>query len=686
MLKNLSLRAKILVPICGLMVVFFCVAMGFIFQKAMKTAKVEALEKAQVVASQYSGIIKLELEVAMNAARTLATAFEGIKKYNNKAERQLLMDQVRSVLSVNPNFIGMSTCWEPNAFDNNDAKFVDTVGHDSSGRFIPYLYKSGNKIKIEPLVDYDKYGVGDYYVLAKRSGRETLTEPYNYPLDGKQILMTTVSAPIKDNGKFVGVVTVDIALRKLRDLVSNIKLFSSGYISIISNKCFYVTHPKVERIGKNILRTDEWMQPMVENIKTGKGFMLENDSATLKSRAIRIGVPIRIGDTGTPWLVLLSLSKGKIFEKVYQRLFLSVFLCIVILLLMITIIYFIARSIANPVIASVQYAEKMSQGDFSQKLDIDQKDEVGLLADALNKVTSNLGITIKDISVAVEELFSSSTDLSTISKQASVASKNTTNRADSVSVAATEMSEAINLIAATMEQTSTSVGIIANNEEQMILKISEISNHCEKAQGISDAAVSKVDNASLKVEKLGVAVSEITNVTETISEISDQTNLLALNATIEAARAGDAGKGFAVVANEIKELAKQTAEATRVIKEKISGIQGSTDTTVTEIKEITKVMKGVNEIVTVIATSVEEQSVTTKETADNVSQTSQGIYDVNENIKQNSTVAEEIAKEIALVNHDAIELDNNSSQVSVNSDKLSDIAVRLKEIVNQFNI
>lgn len=93
-----------------------------------------------------------------------------------------------------------------------------------------------------------------------------------------------------------------------------------------------------------------------------------------------------------------------------------------------------------------------------------------------------------------------------------------------------------------------------------------------------------------------------------ITEISEQTNLLALNATIEAARAGEAGKGFAVVANEIKELARQTADATSEIKEQIEGIQGSTSGTVSEIDEILKVINDVNEIVSNIATAVEEQS------------------------------------------------------------------------------
>jgi hypothetical protein len=122
---------------------------------------------------------------------------------------------------------------------------------------------------------------------------------------------------------------------------------------------------------------------------------------------------------------------------------------------------------------------------------------------------------------------------------------------------------------------------------------------------------------------------------KSITEISEQTNLLALNATIEAARAGEAGKGFAVVANEIKELARQTAAATLGDQEPAStGIQGSTDATVGQIEAITDVIGEVNDIVTTIATAVEEQAVTSQEIANNVAQASQGIQEVNENVNR----------------------------------------------------
>ena len=133
-------------------------------------------------------------------------------------------------------------------------------------------------------------------------------------------------------------------------------------------------------------------------------------------------------------------------------------------------------------------------------------------------------------------------------------------------------------------------------------------------------------------------------------------------------------------------MAKQTAIATLEIKQKIESIQNSTAGTVYEIEGISKIILEVNDMIAIIATAVEEQSVTTKEIASNVSQAAQGIQEVTSNVAQSSTVAEEIASDIAMVNHSATEISNISSSVDANVVKLNNMLVRLKEIVAKFKI
>ncbi|MBA3013280.1 MAG: CZB domain-containing protein [Proteobacteria bacterium] len=346
----------------------------------------------------------------------------------------------------------------------------------------------------------------------------------------------------------------------------------------------------------------------------------------------------------------------------------------------------ITRMISGMLRKSAQFADTMAQGDFTGVLDIDQKDEIGVLAKSMNAMTASLGKMFGEISKDVGVLDASSTELSAVSRQMNKGAEKTSQRAASVAAASEEMSANMTSVSAATEQTSTNVGMVASATEEMASTVNEIAQNSERARTITDKAVTQAQNASRKVEELGKSAQDISKVVETINDISDQVNLLALNATIEAARAGEAGKGFAVVANEIKDLANQTARATQEIKEKIQHTQDSTGKIVHEIGDISAVIKDINEIVTSIATAVEEQAATTKEVAQNVSQASQGIREVTENVAQSSAVSREIAKDIASVNLEADEMSASSNQVSMSAGALSNLAEKLTEMVGRFKL
>jgi len=357
------------------------------------------------------------------------------------------------------------------------------------------------------------------------------------------------------------------------------------------------------------------------------------------------------------------------------------------LAVVIFLVYFLFDRLVNrPVQALEEMTEKLRQGDFTSSVEVTGENELSHICARMNMVSEDLRNMIKDIVANSESLASQAADLSNISEQVSGGADQTSGKSNTVATAAEEMSSNMNAVAAATEQAATNVGMVATATEEMTSTINEIAQNAEKARQITAEAVSGAKAASNRVDELGTAADEIGKVTETITEISEQTNLLALNATIEAARAGEAGKGFAVVANEIKELAKQTAEATVEIKNKVGGIQQSTEGTVSEISQISKVVNDVNEIVSTIATAVEEQSVTTKEIASNVAQASQGIQEVTENVAQSSTVAGEIAKDIAEVNQASGEISNSSSQVNLSSGELASLADQLKEMVGRFKV
>ncbi len=346
----------------------------------------------------------------------------------------------------------------------------------------------------------------------------------------------------------------------------------------------------------------------------------------------------------------------------------------------------VSRAITKPISNAVQLANTLAKGDMTQRLEVKSKCEVGSLSSALNKIAEQLGSMLQQVQGSTDVIAESSEQLTAVSTQLSGTSHNTSGKATSVAAASEEMSVNMQSVSAAMEQSSNNVSMVATAAEEMSATVNEIAQNAARAKTISEDAVEQSQIASEKVTELEQAGNKIGKVTEAITEISEQTNLLALNATIEAARAGDAGKGFAVVANEIKELAKQTAEATVDIKNQINEMQGTTNSTITDIEKISGVINEINEVITTIATAVEQQSAATIEISENVAQASAGISEVNENVAQSSVVVQEVTMDISEINSGSSEINDSSQHVSQNAGDLSQLAEQLSGLVRQFKI
>ncbi|MBI9089125.1 MAG: bacteriohemerythrin [Desulfobacterium sp.] len=348
----------------------------------------------------------------------------------------------------------------------------------------------------------------------------------------------------------------------------------------------------------------------------------------------------------------------------------------------------LARIIIRPIQTVVAALKDIAEGDgdLTQRIEIDTKDEIGELAKWFNAFISRLNHIIVDIGSNAEIVSASSGELLAVSEYMADDSADLASRSNAVARATEKMSSSMNSVAATSEEAATNLRTVADAAGEMKQTLNEVAQNCERARTVSENAAVKVKTASDRVEKLGSSAREINTVTELITEIAAQTNLLALNATIEAARAGEAGKGFAVVAGEIKGLAAQTSNATLNIQEKIEGIQASTDDTVRDVELITKVISEVTEIVSAIAAAVEEQSVSATEVAENIDQASTGINEVNGNIAQSSQVSTEISKDLHRVNGLSGKMTTRSGQMKKNAQELSFISGQLRDMIGVFKI
>ncbi|NDY73341.1 methyl-accepting chemotaxis protein [Desulfobacter hydrogenophilus] len=499
-----------------------------------------------------------------------------------------------------------------------------------------------------------------------------------------------LAAPIKENGKTISILAFQLSI----DAINKIMTERSGMGT--TGESYLVGQDK-------LMRSDSYLDPDNHTVvasfadpvrgkvdtqassdvlsgKTGKKIIIDYNGNPVLSAY----TPIELGDTS--WGLLVEIDEAEAFSSIRSIKINIAIIALISIVLIVLIAIFMARSITTPIKKGVNMARKMSDGDLTQTLDIDQKDEIGILAQALNMMSSNLQQMFNDIMTGTQTLTTASTELSAISEQMSSNAETTAEKSTNVTSAAREMNKKITRVATSTEEITSNIQIIVSATEEMTATIQELSKNTSTGNETTARAVEKTKTVLDKVDALSAAAQDINKVSDTISDISEQTNLLALNATIEAARAGEAGKGFAVVAGEIKALAQQTAQATEEISSKISGVQATTDDSVEVIKSIVEIINEIDSIVSSVAVAIEEQSATTQEIANNVSHAAQGLDSVNESVNQASGVAGEVAKDISDVSKATNEMKTGSQQVMTSAGELSNLAGELKEMMNRFKI
>ena len=302
------------------------------------------------------------------------------------------------------------------------------------------------------------------------------------------------------------------------------------------------------------------------------------------------------------------------------------------LLLSLLLAFTLARGITKPLAQMVDRVKDIAEGegDLTKRIELESRDELGILAGWMNKFIDNLNTDIGQVSNETKGATQSIEELS--------------RNAQSVAAASEEVSQQAQAISAAAQQMNQGSQVISSSIEEMSISVAEVAKKAGDASRISSEANVLAEQTAGVAETLNESAQGITRVVELISGIAAQINLLALNAAIEAASAGEAGRGFAVVASEVKELAEQASNATDEIKLKVGEMQTSTGQAVSSIDQIKTVISQVDEIGAAIASSVEEQSITSKEIAGNVSQSSTATQEVTKNINGTVIAIQDSAK------------------------------------------
>ncbi len=422
--------------------------------------------------------------------------------------------------------------------------------------------------------------------------------------------------------------------------------------------------------------------------------------------------PLKIGNT--TWAILAEIDEAEAFAPIKTLEWIMGIIAIIGIAAIVAVALIITRSITGPIQKSVDFAQAMASGDFSQELEVGSADEIGDLGKSLNQMALELGQMVKEITENANQLAGASEELSTVSAQMASNSDETAQQSQNVAgateemstniatmaAAAEEMSTNVQGVSSAAEQMSTNVNTVASAIEEMSASIKGVAENAQEAGKVSGDATEKSKVASGTMQTLADAAREIGQVIEDIKRIAEQTNLLALNATIEAASAGDAGRGFAVVANEVKELANQSAQAAENITQRIDGVQKSTGDAVSAIEEIAHVINNINELQSSIAVSVDEQNKTANEIANNVaeaakgtnniassvSEVAKGSNEVSKNAGEAAKGANEVSSNIQGVNQAARDTSAGAGQINNASNDLAKMAGQLQEMVKKFKV
>jgi signal transduction histidine kinase/CheY-like chemotaxis protein/HPt (histidine-containing phosphotransfer) domain-containing protein len=367
----MKIGRKLFLIIMGLNLAGFAALVGTIVNLAYRQIDIHINNEISNLTSENALFIKTWFESHLVGARSLSQIMERYEEIEPLERRSWANRMLRAMVEDNPEVIGACTVWEPNALDGLDAQFAGAPGSDDAGRFVPYWSKTKVGAQVEPLVGYDVPGEGEYYLIPKETGNEALTGPYFYPIDGVNMFMSTVTAPIKNNGHLVGIVTRDIEMSIIQQQLGRIKPYEGAVAALYNNNGLIAGHFDPARVGKLMMETEQdfagsHLPELIQAIQKGERFSFIQYVPQFKRDMQFICIPFVVGNSTTPWALMIGIPRDIATAPLYRILRFAIIIAVITLLLVSVVVLIVTRSITKPIAAMSDIFNNFNTLDLKQ--------------------------------------------------------------------------------------------------------------------------------------------------------------------------------------------------------------------------------------------------------------------------------------------------------------------------------
>lgn len=391
MRMKMNLKTKMLVYILTASSIIYVLALGYVSLKLNSITEENAKQITNTYASEFANYVKADLNIDMNMARALAHVSMGYKNLDPQNRKEIQKEMLLHLIEENPTFLSTWYNWELSAIWPDWDK--------PHGRLRLTYYRMGGQIlyKEEILDTVPGFTRGAYYDIMDKKV-EYVMDPYffTYQQGEEEILETSVTVPILDDNKAVGMAGFDLPLQRFQDLIVNIHPIDQSYAFLIAFNGQYVAHNNQGLVGKFIeqdlgekIETSE----IIQKIQKGEKF-----SYTISKDGKEYWIsfaPVYIGESPTPWSFAFAVPVDIIMAESKATLRKSIFVGLVGLLLIAIVIWIIAYSISKPVVKTTKVLSDLAKGDIdeSKKIKIKSQDEIGQMNQSVNTLIDGLNKT-----------------------------------------------------------------------------------------------------------------------------------------------------------------------------------------------------------------------------------------------------------------------------------------------------